>query len=149
MLTSPHAAAGAAIGALMPNPLIAIPVAIASHYILDMVPHWQETLAPYNPNFKTYIRIPIDLFLAIGIVSAIAFWNPLSASTIWIAAIAANVPDLDALFVLKRRLLEKGVLKKYWDWHCKIQNETSKFYGVVPQVFVIIVALVVGYGAGV
>lgn len=44
MLITPHALTGAAITVLVPNPLVSVPLAIGSHFVLDMIPHWQETL---------------------------------------------------------------------------------------------------------
>ena len=64
MLVTPHALMGAAIGLRLKHPLRIIPVAVASHFLLDTVPHWQETLSPYRPTVATWIRIPIDLSLA-------------------------------------------------------------------------------------
>ncbi len=40
MLIIPHMLAGAAIGTLVPNPYLAFPLGIASHYALDALPHW-------------------------------------------------------------------------------------------------------------
>lgn len=147
MITSPHAAVGAVIGTLAPNPIVAVPLAIASHYLLDTVPHWQETLAPYIPNKKTYIRITIDITLAIGIVILLVRWNPSHASSIWIGAITANVPDLDSLLTLYPEVLKRGMIKKYWDWHCKIQNETSGWHGIWTQLAVVALVILIGYFA--
>ena len=46
MLETPHVAVGAAIAVAIPNPYLAIPLALASHMILDHTPHW-------NPHFYT------------------------------------------------------------------------------------------------
>lgn len=143
MLTTSHATVGATIGTLIPNPFVAIPLAIASHYLLDTVPHWQETLAPYTPNKKTYIRVPIDIILAVGATGLIAFWHPANTTTIWGGAVAANLPDLDSFLVYTPQYLKKGILKRYWDWHCKIQNETSEWFGVWTQLGVIICSLLI------
>ena len=143
MLTSPHAATGALIGTLVPNPILVVPLAIASHFLLDTILHWQETLPPYTPTKKTYIRLPIDIALAVGITVLIARWHPGNSTSIWTGAISANLPDLDSLLVLTPQYLEKGVLKKYWDWHCRIQNETSRWAGVWTQVAVIVGALTI------
>jgi hypothetical protein len=140
MLTTPHAAAGIAIGAILSNPLIAIPVAVASHFVLDAVPHWQETLAPYTPNRKTYIRVPLDIALAVSITILAAHWQPQHLTNIWLGAIFANVPDLDTVVILVPSL-KKGIIQRYWDWHCKIQRETSSLWGLVPQLIVIAVTL--------
>lgn len=145
MLSSPHAAVGATLGALIPNPWLVIPIAIASHFILDTVPHWQETLAPYTPTTKTYVRLPIDIALAVGITWLVAQWHPQSVSTVWIGAVSANIPDLDSLLVVIPHALEHSLVKPYWDWHCRIQNETSQWLGVWIQVAVIAGALAISF----
>ncbi|HVS58710.1 MAG TPA: hypothetical protein VHD60_03150 [Candidatus Saccharimonadales bacterium] len=141
MLTTPHAVTGAILGALLPTPL-AIPTSIASHYVLDSVPHWQETLAPYMPTRKTYIRIPIDIALAVGLTFLIAHWHPVYQGRIWWSAFAANAPDLDSFLAVAPHF-KRGLLKVYWDWHCSIQRETSRWYGVLTQLAVIGIALYV------
>lgn len=140
MLTTPHAVVGAAIGALVVNPLLVIPAAIASHFLLDSVPHWQETLAPYEPSKKTWIRIPIDLALAVSLVGLLAYWVPDRAGAVWLGAVMGNLPDLDVIMIVMPQL-KRGLLRKYWDWHCRIQRETGSLWGVVPQVAVIMMAL--------
>lgn len=144
MLTTPHASAGVAIGALLGNPVIVAPIALASHFVLDAVPHWQETLAPYTPTKKTYIRIPLDLALAVGITLLAVHWQPHKAAAIWTGAIFANLADLDSAVVLWPRL-KRGIVQKYWDWHCKIQRETSSVWGLLPQIGVVGLSLIIAY----
>lgn len=144
MLITPHAIAGAAIGALVASPLLVIPIAIGSHFVLDSVPHWQETLAPYTPNKKTYIRIPIDVLLATVLVWLTVRWQPSHTAPILLGAVFANVPDLDVITVLIPKL-RQGLLEKYWDWHCKIQRETASMWGVATQLVVVAVGLLVVY----
>ena len=141
MLTTPHAAAGIAIGALVGNPYVVIPVAITSHFVLDAVPHWQETLAPYKPTRKTYVRVPLDIALAVGITIVATHWQPDYAAAIWLGSIFANMPDLDTIVILIPKL-KRGIVSKYWDWHCRIQRETASLWGIVPQVLVIAASLV-------
>lgn len=144
MLVSPHAAAGIAIGILVSNPIIALPAAIASHFILDTVPHWQETLAPYQPTRKTYLRIPIDIGLAVAMTILALFTQPSHAAIIVSCALAATMPDLDVLMIVFPAL-KKGVSKRYWDWHCVIQHETSSLAGLIPQLAVIAISLAAIY----
>ena len=144
MLTTPHAVTGAMIGTLLPNPILVVPVAMGSHFVLDSIPHWQETLAPYIPTKKTYIRLPIDIVLAVILVWLMAHWQPSNGGTIWLGAISANVPDFDSIVALMPKL-KRGLVKKYWDWHCKIQRETSSMWGVLTQLVVIAIGLIVVY----
>ncbi|HEY5153069.1 MAG TPA: hypothetical protein VII55_03770 [Candidatus Saccharimonadales bacterium] len=141
MLTTPHAAAGIAIGAFVGNPLVVIPTTMASHFLLDAVPHWQETLAPYNPTRKTYIRVPLDIALAVAMTILATRWQPHYTGVIWLGAIFANVPDLDTVTILIPKL-RQGIVRKYYDWHCAIQRETASLWGVVPQLLVIAISLV-------
>lgn len=137
MLITPHATVGSAIAVIVPNPLLAIPLSIASHYLLDTVPHWQETLAPYEPNKWTFVRVPIDILLAVGVTYWATTIHPDASSVIWLSAAASNVPDLDSFLVFYKKAFTNKLIKSYWDWHCRIQNETSKFYGVITQIVVI------------
>jgi hypothetical protein len=146
MLVSPHVTAGVALGTLIGNPIVVIPVAIASHFILDSVPHWQETLAPYTPTMKTWIRIPIDFAIALVIVLLALQARPDHALAIWLGAVFASGADLDVLLIVYPKF-KKGLLEKYWDWHCAIQRETSSLWGLVPQVAVIAFGLVTIYKA--
>ena len=147
MLITPHALMGAAIGLRLKHPLRVIPVAVASHFLLDTVPHWQETLSPYRPTVATWIRIPIDMSLAAFGVAWIARRGSKRqrglAGTVVIGALAGTLPDLDALACSHPLLLRNDVLKRYFLWHCGIQDETSEGWGLVPQIAVSVAALAV------
>lgn len=141
MLVLPHVATGAAIGALVGDPFIVLPVAVASHFVLDSIPHWQETMAPYHPTWKTYLRIPIDIGLAVGLVVYAVHIQPGNMPAILLGALFASIPDLDVITV-KLPALQKGLVKRYWDWHCRIQREVSSVWGVMTQCIVLAVCIV-------
>ena len=142
MLVLPHVATGTALGVLLGDPFIVIPVAVASHFVLDSVPHWQETLAPYRPTWKTYVRIPIDITLSVAVVVFALSLQPEQAAGILAGAIFASIADLDVLVIAFPRL-KRGLLARYWDWHCKIQRETSSFSGVASQLAVVVACVAV------
>jgi hypothetical protein len=145
MLVLPHVATGAALGALIGDPLIVVPAAIASHFILDSIPHWQETMAPYIPTWKTYLRIPIDIGLGIALVIYALSVQPDHAPAILLGALFASAPDLDVI-TIKLPNLQRGFVKKYWDWHCKIQREVTSLWGVVTQLIVVAVSITIIHG---
>lgn len=142
MLITPHALAGATIVVLIPNPVIAIPIAVGSHFILDSIPHWQETFYPYKATYKTWIRIPIDLTLAVILVSIITIHHPDITNLIWIGAFAANAPDLDSIASIRPISLRNKVFKTYYNWHCVIQRETVSFKGILTQLVFVVGSLI-------
>ncbi len=146
MLISPHVTAGVVLGTIIGNPIIVIPVAILSHFVLDSVPHWQETLAPYKPTRKTYLRIPFDLAIATAMVLLALNLQPQHALSIWLGAIFASGPDLDVI-VIAFPQLKHGLIEKYWDWHCAIQRETSSLWGLAPQLAVLALGVFMIYRA--
>ncbi len=133
MLTTPHSLAGATIAVIVPNPVISIPLAIGSHFVLDMIPHWQEILYPYKVTYKTWIRIPIDLGIAIFLVNIIATHHSGIANNIWMSAFMANLPDFDSFAFIWSLPLKNKLFKKFFDWHLAIQRETSSLWGVMTQ----------------
>ena len=102
MFLTPHVAVGVAIGSLIPNPVIAVPLALASHFVLDAVPHWDDIgLGRLNqrqgripgPPFR---RILLDFLLALSFVLFFVYWSMPDwgvAVNISACAIAAILPD--------------------------------------------------------
>lgn len=89
-----HILTGALIGALIQEPLIALPVALLSHFALDLLPHfgfssWEERQKHKNLH-KIILRV--DLLMLLVVVLLI-----LSAGAGWLViacAFAAVAPDL-------------------------------------------------------
>ncbi|RJQ26532.1 hypothetical protein C4577_03465 [Candidatus Parcubacteria bacterium] len=144
MLITPHSLTGATIAILVPNPVIAIPLSISSHFVLDIIPHWQETLYPYVPTKTTWVRILVDLLLSFFLVSWIIQSHPNISSLIWLTAFTANIPDLDSVASVIPSISKIKLFKKYYDWHNEIQKETSSLIGLIPQITVSALCLLVG-----
>jgi hypothetical protein len=93
MTATAHALVSAAIARAVPNPYLAIPLAIASHFIMDTVPHWDigadwrersKTMTGALAIFETVLGITLTYFLFRGKVE-----TPLLFSTM----IAGELPD--------------------------------------------------------
>jgi hypothetical protein len=71
MIATNHALSGSLIGALLPLP-IAVPVAFASHFVLDAMPHYGIVHRQRN-NSATYKLIVFsDTFIALSIAASAA-----------------------------------------------------------------------------
>jgi hypothetical protein len=143
MLITPHALTGATIAVLIPNPVLALPLAVGSHFVLDSIPHWQEIFYPYKVTWKTWVRIPIDAILAGTLVYFITQAHPAQQNLIIFSTLFALLPDVDSIACVWKPSLKVKLFKKFYDWHCKIQRETPSYWGMVTQVLLIILCLLI------
>lgn len=140
MLITPHAVAGASIAVLFPNPVVSLPLAVASHFVLDVIPHWQEVItSDYKLTKATFFRVPVDLLLTVGLVWKIAQMHSDQFYLIWLSAAVGNAPDLDVILTnIKPKILQINLFRRYYGWHCRIQKETKSFVGVLTQLVIIL-----------
>jgi hypothetical protein len=145
MLELPHAVVGATIAVLIPNPLISIPLSLASHFAVDLLPHW-------NPNPKTEIKkyghltsttqiiLWSDSFLALttGLVIAGKFLpNYLQSANVLLCCFASVLPDL---LVIPLVLYQKSWpwLKKLGDFEASLQSRLPAPAGVYTQILLLL-----------
>jgi hypothetical protein len=95
MTATNHALTGAAIGLLVGNPLIAIPLAIASHFICDIIPHFgsQDSSVSWIGSKPFKIYLVIDALICIALVVLLYASHPLHWQTAAVSAFAAASPD--------------------------------------------------------
>jgi len=80
VLETPHVVVGAAIATKIANPFISLPLAFASHFLLEKVPHWNPHLNTEKKNTAGSVGNPprllflIPLWLLFG--NSYSFKNP-------------------------------------------------------------------------
>lgn len=77
MLATNHAFAGSIIGAVLPLP-VAIPLAFASHFVMDAIPHYGIDHTKRNHSRVYKLIVYSDTFIALSYAVAAAFlgkWN--------------------------------------------------------------------------
>lgn len=147
MLELPHAVIGATIAAKVGNPALALPLALASHFVLDMVPHW-------NPHLNTELRekgkiskkstliIFLDVLLSIISVAYISSQflpNQEKFYYILLGGFIGILPDvLEApYFFLNWKYPYVDKLLKFQK---SIQNDVPVFWGLATQVIIVATA---------
>lgn len=148
MLETPHVFIGAAIASKIPNPFIAIPLAFASHFIMEMVPHWNphlnsETQKYGQPTRRSTVITAIDSTLALASGSFIAYQAlPDIGQAVLILAccFAAVLPDVleGPYFFLKMRI---AWIKKWIAFQKSLQSDTTAFWGLLTQFVTILVVI--------
>ncbi len=142
MLSISHTLTGALVAAKLPNPLIYIPITLATHYLEDWIPHWDVGTGLSSGKRKKSTAIKLELIeLGISVVLLYFFWQhqqPLNIH-IWIAAFVSLIPDfLEA----PRNFLkwEPFFLKPFNEFHGLFHNSVpSLFVGLAPQIILWII----------
>ena len=154
MTATAHALVAGAIVRAVPNPYLAIPLAITSHFIMDAVPHW-DIGTDWRTRSKlatgalaigeTLLGITVAYFLFRGKVE-----TPLLLSTI----IASELPDwLEApwyIFFATKKKQEVGKKAGFWKrLSYRIYNRENSMhakaglpFGIITQVVTVLFFLV-------
>lgn len=147
VLETPHVAVGAAIASKIPNPFIAVPLAFASHFVLEKVPHWnphlnteKKALGKISNNTMKIITIDTLLSLAIGLyVAYLALPDTGRAITVLLACFASALPDIvEAPYFLTK--MKSKTIEKWVKFQKSIQTDTDILPGLLTQTVTVIAA---------
>lgn len=136
MTATAHALIGASIAAKVSNPIIGIPLAIFSHFLADLIPHW-DVGTNHREKTKTQLNIEasLDILLGFGLVFLI-FQNQVNPIYLFSMVIAAQLPDwLEAPSWLLGLNIPPFTWF-YWIGH-KIQSRMQLPWGLVTQIIVV------------
>ena len=97
MTATNHALTGAIIGFSVVNPLLAIPLALISHFALDAVPHFDfegDTLTRLRSKGFLYFQLYINATACVALVLLLALMRPNGWLLAAICAFLAALPDV-------------------------------------------------------
>ena len=114
MTATNHALTGALIGLSVSNPVLAVGLAFASHFVLDALPHYGPTKQNIaGESFRNYLLVDMALCaVLVGVLFVIAHDNWLLAS---VCAFVATSPDAmwaTDFFRARRGLKKRDVTKR-------------------------------------
>ncbi|MBI3290547.1 hypothetical protein HYZ78_04080 [Candidatus Microgenomates bacterium] len=148
MVEIPHVLVGAAIAVKVGNPALALPLAFASHFVLDLLPHTNPSIyariqAGQAISGITRKIIFTDSLLALIIGSFIAatFLPDLGKSVvILLGAFLAVLPDIVEIpyYFMKSR---HPLMVKYVEISRSLQNDVPLLPGTLTQIAVSLAAL--------
>lgn len=150
MLESMHALTGGVIAYKIQNPIISLLLAFLSHFIIDLLPHWNPSLHKEKKKLgyignKTKVIIFIDC--AIGLF--LGLWLALKklpdysqTAVVLLGCLMAILPDLvEAPYYLLNKKSRK--LKWLRDFQGKHQFNVSFLPGIIYQIIFITVLLLI------
>ena len=127
-----HVATGAVIGASLAAP-IALPVAVASHFVLDALPHFGDDTLPKRS--KRFLAIFVtDALLIVAITTAIVALKPHHWQLMLAGGVLAASPDLmwAPNFTRTLRQRKHKPQNRVMHWHHRIQREYA--WGLITEV---------------
>ena len=137
MTATGHAILGTVIAAKIGNPALALPIAIASHFVADAFPHW-DTATNIRRKGKKRVMIEAFLDVTMGFIISYLILQFLSPQTNYSYAIlivlAAQLPDwLTApYYFFKIAFFKKAyTLQKIFD------NKLNKPWDIINQIAVL------------
>lgn len=147
MLETPHVVVGAAIATKITNPLLSIPLAFCSHFILEAIPHWNPHIntemkkaGKVSVNSKKIIAADVALSLTSGFYIASVIPNKTQSIFILLACFAAVLPDLiEAPYFFGGRKI-KFITKIWIPFKKSLQVDTKIIPGLITQLLVIAVS---------
>jgi hypothetical protein len=104
-----HALTGAVIGLTISEPVMAVPAALASHYICDIIPHYGPRKRGVAMLCSAKFRwlLIADAILCVGLVLWLVISRPFNWPLAVICAFLAAAPDLLAINRYRRALTHK------------------------------------------
>lgn len=148
MLETPHVIVGAAIAAKVANPVLAIPLAFGSHFLLEKIPHWNphlntETEKYGKPTKRSTKIVIVDVALSLTagfFIASRVLPDIANAATVLVCCFAAALPDIaeGPYFFLGVR---NKLIKKWINFQKSIQADADIIPGLLTQFIVILAAL--------
>lgn len=149
MLLTPHVTVGLVIARIVPNPLLAVMLSLLSHFLGDLMPHWdffsktkkEERLKGWRP---IAIMADFGLGIAMGMFFTLnALWvkgSPQLAVTSFLCGIFAVTPDvLEAPYLFMNKT--PFGLERLLALQRKMQVQAPFLIGISTQLAVIATSL--------
>lgn len=146
MLLSQHAIVGAAIGIGTGNPALGFVGGVASHHLLDCLPHIDNNIVSYilkRPSdddlvIGDYLIASVDVLITIGILFLLMKHLPADRELIIAGALGGSLPDIIDHVPLWREPFRKSWLGSRYHWfhdkfHWKLLNGPIIALAIVLQ----------------
>ena len=123
-----HGMTGAVIALLVKEPVIAVPLSFASHFMCDAIPHFGVgEAAIFQRRFN--VILVADFLLAVSLMILLGTLFPSQRLVIWASMIAAASPDLMWAYYdlyMNKIKHQKPRLGKIARFHLRIQKESYR-----------------------
>lgn len=117
-----HTVFGTLVAVTINEPLVAIPVALGSHFVMDIIPHYGNDPRAARGSKAYNFKVVIDALASILILLFFISLHPANTSLVVICALATTFPDF--LWPLALYIRQRGPLWAFFKFHKRIQRES-------------------------
>ena len=145
MTATGHAVIGVAIAATISNPIIAIPVALGSHLLADLFPHWDAgTNRSKKSKDRFFVEAAADVILSLAVTFflVIYLFPQTDLFYAYIIVFFAQFFDWITAPYLFFKIDKPGIFKWFYEFQKKhFDTRLDKPWGVIGQVALLIILL--------
>lgn len=148
MIAANHVLTGALIGATIKEPALAIPLALASHFVLDSLPHFGFATWEERKKHKNLLEIIVGLDLIMLIFVASLLLGGSFDGLVLVCAVVAISPDFVWVYryIVPERFGRLEPTKGTWltQFHKRIQkHEFPKGFIVEYTAFAVLISIAI------
>ena len=143
MLATPHTTVGILIASKIPNPIFAFPLALLSHFVLDLIPHWDFFSFQNKIGRREKVKVILDFLigLSLGMFFTLkALPDQGKVVNTFFSSALANLPDaIESPYVFfgYRNKIIDGMIKLQHCFHSRLKYP----WGLIPQIFLLALSL--------
>jgi len=140
MTATAHAVVGTLIAARFSDPLVSVPLSFVSHYLTDIIPHWDSSTNRVKKSEKRHlIEAMIDGGVGLVISGFVYFYIFGLTDYFYLYLVVGFSLLPDILTVFTRFIIKKkNVL---WDWNNNLQKKLNRKmqlpWGILTQVIAV------------
>lgn len=137
MTATAHSLVGAAIAVKIGNPALAVPLAFASNFLLDVVPHWDVGTHWHDrPLLKTFIFAAMDVFLGLGL-ALLLFSHSVNLYYLLAMIFVATIADwLESPYIFFGWKIPP--FYQFYKFQSKFHKKDGSWFGVFTQLAVVL-----------
>lgn len=140
MTATAHAIIGTVIAAKIGNPALAIPIAFASHFVADAIPHWDAgTHRREKTPRKLFFESALDVLIGFAVAYAIIYFlfPQTNLAYAFFIIIIAQLPDwLMAPYAIFH--INFPLFKWAYQIQSKLNVRLDKPWGIINQVAILV-----------
>lgn len=147
MTATGHAIIGVVIAAALPNPVLAVPIAVGSHVLADLFPHWDPGT---NRDKKTKDRFISEAIVDVGLSLVITFFLIIflfpktGLLYAYFIVFASQFFDWASAPYVFFKIKKPSIFEWFYKLQKTFDNRLDKPWGIIGQVAVLVLIVIFG-----